>query len=203
MTGLGPLRSHFQLAARRGLTKFVGREREMEQMQRRSNGMRRSRADRRSDGGSGTGKSRLFYEFKAVSSPAGWCLSLFRLARQGVGVAAGVELLQSISKSRPKTTPATRREKVPADSRLLTHRERCRICSVCSALSRATIRSPRWTARSRSGARWKRSSRYLREIAESAANGDLRGSALDRRADPGILEPPGRFDRDREDFAAC
>jgi hypothetical protein len=31
--GLGPLRSHFQLAARRGLTKFVGRERELEQMQ--------------------------------------------------------------------------------------------------------------------------------------------------------------------------
>jgi hypothetical protein len=30
VTGLGPLRTHFQLAAQRGLTKFVGREREME-----------------------------------------------------------------------------------------------------------------------------------------------------------------------------
>jgi len=30
--GLGPLRSHFPLAARRGLTRFVGRERELEQM---------------------------------------------------------------------------------------------------------------------------------------------------------------------------
>ena len=29
VTGLGPLRSHFQLAARRGLTKFVGRQREL------------------------------------------------------------------------------------------------------------------------------------------------------------------------------
>ena len=32
VTGLGPLRTHFQLSARRGLTKFVGRERELEQM---------------------------------------------------------------------------------------------------------------------------------------------------------------------------
>ena len=34
VTGLGPLRSHFQLAARRGLTKFVGREGELQQMKR-------------------------------------------------------------------------------------------------------------------------------------------------------------------------
>ena len=33
VTGLGPLRTHFELSARRGLTKFVGRERELEQMQ--------------------------------------------------------------------------------------------------------------------------------------------------------------------------
>src|SRR5712664_1070415 len=32
VTGLGALRTHFQLSTRRGLTKFVGRERELEQM---------------------------------------------------------------------------------------------------------------------------------------------------------------------------
>ena len=32
VTGLGALRTHFELAARRGLTRFVGRERELEQM---------------------------------------------------------------------------------------------------------------------------------------------------------------------------
>jgi hypothetical protein len=31
--GLGPLRTHFQLAAQRGLTKFAAREREMEALQ--------------------------------------------------------------------------------------------------------------------------------------------------------------------------
>ena len=63
----GPLRTHFQLAARRGLTKFVGRERELEQMK---------HALEQTLGGhgqvvavmgeAGTGKSRLFYEFKAM-----------------------------------------------------------------------------------------------------------------------------------------
>jgi predicted ATPase/class 3 adenylate cyclase len=67
VTGLGPLRTHFQLAARRGLTKFVGRERELEQMQ---------RALEQAISGhgqvvavmaeAGTGKSRLFHEFKAT-----------------------------------------------------------------------------------------------------------------------------------------
>src|SRR6516225_10632852 len=32
--GHGPLRTHFELSARRGLTRFVGRERELEQIRR-------------------------------------------------------------------------------------------------------------------------------------------------------------------------
>ena len=42
----------------------------------------------------------------------------------------------------------------------------------------------------------------LRESPQSAADGDLRGPALDRRADPGVAEPAGRLDRHREDSAA-
>jgi class 3 adenylate cyclase/predicted ATPase len=67
VTGLGPLRSHFQLSARRGLTKFVGRNRELAEMK---------RALELATSGhgqliavvaeAGTGKSRLFYEFKAT-----------------------------------------------------------------------------------------------------------------------------------------
>jgi class 3 adenylate cyclase/predicted ATPase len=65
--GLGALRSHFQLAARRGLTKFVGRARELEQM--------RCALELAMSGQgqivavmaeAGTGKSRLFHEFKAT-----------------------------------------------------------------------------------------------------------------------------------------
>src|SRR5712691_10397787 len=65
--GVGPLHGHFDVAVRRGLTKFVGRESELKQM---------ARALELARGGhgqivavvaeAGTGKSRLFYEFKAT-----------------------------------------------------------------------------------------------------------------------------------------
>jgi class 3 adenylate cyclase/predicted ATPase len=67
VTGRGPLRTHFELAARRGLTRFIGRERELEHMRRA--------LDLVIDGhgqivavvaDAGTGKSRLFHEFRAA-----------------------------------------------------------------------------------------------------------------------------------------
>jgi len=67
VTGLGTLRTHFELSTRRGLTKFVGRESELDQMR---------RALEQAMGGhgqmlavvaeAGTGKSRLYYEFRAM-----------------------------------------------------------------------------------------------------------------------------------------
>ena len=67
VTGLGSLRTHFQLSARRGLTKFVGREQELEQMQRAlqlaMSGHGQVFAVMAE---AGTGKSRLFYEFKTT-----------------------------------------------------------------------------------------------------------------------------------------
>jgi class 3 adenylate cyclase/tetratricopeptide (TPR) repeat protein len=72
VTGLGPLRTRLQRAAGRGLTKFVGREHEMETL--------RDAAERAKEGRGqlvavmadpGVGKSRLFYEFKATSQ-SGW-----------------------------------------------------------------------------------------------------------------------------------
>jgi class 3 adenylate cyclase len=74
VTGLGPLRTRLQLAAARGLTKFVGREREMEALKHAAERARTGHgqvlaviAD------PGVGKSRLFYEFKATSQ-SGWML---------------------------------------------------------------------------------------------------------------------------------
>jgi class 3 adenylate cyclase/predicted ATPase len=65
--GPGALRTHFELSARRGLTRFVGRTRELEQIE-------RALAQAIDGHGqvvavvaeAGTGKSRLFYEFKAT-----------------------------------------------------------------------------------------------------------------------------------------
>jgi predicted ATPase len=72
VTGLGPLRTRLQRAAGRGLTKFVGRQREMdalkhaaEQAQTAHGQIVALMAD------PGVGKSRLFYEFKAKSQ-SGW-----------------------------------------------------------------------------------------------------------------------------------
>jgi predicted ATPase len=72
VAGLGPLRTRLQRAAGRGLTKFVGREREME-------ALKHAAAQAKSGHGQivaamaepGVGKSRLYFEFKATSQ-SGW-----------------------------------------------------------------------------------------------------------------------------------
>jgi predicted ATPase/class 3 adenylate cyclase len=72
VTGLGPLRTRLQRSAGRGLTKFVGREREME-------ALKHAAEQAKSGHGQivaamaepGVGKSRLYFEFKATSQ-SGW-----------------------------------------------------------------------------------------------------------------------------------
>jgi len=72
VTGLGPLRSHFQLAARRGLARFVGRDVEMESIARAAGLAKSGRGQIVATiAEAGVGKSRLFYEFKAKNR-SGW-----------------------------------------------------------------------------------------------------------------------------------
>ncbi len=67
VVGAGPLRGHFELAARRGLTKFVGREREVAEMKRALELARSGRGQIvAAVAEAGTGKSRLVYEFKEM-----------------------------------------------------------------------------------------------------------------------------------------
>jgi predicted ATPase/class 3 adenylate cyclase len=81
VTGLGPLRTRLQRAAGRGLTKFVGRQREMdalkhaaEQAQAGHGQMVAVMAD------PGVGKSRLFYEFKVTSQSGSMVLEAFSVS---------------------------------------------------------------------------------------------------------------------------
>ena len=68
VTGLGPLRTRLQRSASRGLSKFVGRDAEMEAMR---HALELAKAGRgqivAAVGDAGVGKSRFFFEFKAKS----------------------------------------------------------------------------------------------------------------------------------------
>ncbi|MBV8773668.1 MAG: AAA family ATPase, partial [Deltaproteobacteria bacterium] len=81
VTGLGPLRTHFQASARRGLTRFVGRHREMEAL---SHAFERAKAGHgqivAAMADPGMGKSRLFFEFKAISQYGSMVLETFSVS---------------------------------------------------------------------------------------------------------------------------
>jgi predicted ATPase/class 3 adenylate cyclase len=112
----GALRSHFDVAARRGLTKFVGRERELEQLQ--------SALKQATDGcgqivavmaEAGTGKSRLVYEFKATIPKACKVLEAYSVSHGKASAWLPVlELLRKYFGIAEGDDAATRREKVRA-----------------------------------------------------------------------------------------
>ena len=112
----GALRGHFDVAARRGLTKFVGRERELEQLQ--------DALKQATDGHgqivavmaeAGTGKSRLYYEFKATLPAECKVLEAYSVSHGKASAWLPVlELLRKYFGIADGDDPATRREKVSA-----------------------------------------------------------------------------------------
>jgi class 3 adenylate cyclase/predicted ATPase len=119
--GPGPLRGHFELAAQRGLTRFVGRERELAELQ---------RALQFAIGGqgqivavladAGTGKSRLFHEFKATLPDGCKLLEAYSVSH---GTASAwlpvLELLRGFFGIENEVEPASRRNKVRAKLMML------------------------------------------------------------------------------------
>src|SRR6202035_2321767 len=114
VTGLGPLRTRLQRAVGRGLTKFVGREREME-------AMRHAAEQAKSGHGQiaaamaepGVGKSRLFYEFKATFQSGWMVLETFSISH---GKASAylplIDFLRNYFRIANGDDERTRREKV-------------------------------------------------------------------------------------------
>jgi len=79
VTGLGPLRTRLQASARRGLSKFVGRQTELDQMKRALDLAKSARGQLvAAVGEAGVGKSRLFFEFRAIGQQG--CLVLETLS---------------------------------------------------------------------------------------------------------------------------
>jgi len=114
VVGAGALHGHFDLATRRGLTKFVGRESELDQMQRAldlvigGNGQIVTVVAE-----AGTGKSRLFHEFKATISTTCKVLEAYSVSHGKVSAWLPVlELLRAYFGIQDGDDPTTRREKV-------------------------------------------------------------------------------------------
>jgi class 3 adenylate cyclase/tetratricopeptide (TPR) repeat protein len=114
VTGLGPLRTRLQRSAGRGLTKFVGREREMEALRHAAEQAKGGRGQiAAAMAEPGVGKSRLFYEFKATSQ-AGW------MVLETVSISHGkasaylpvIDLLRNYFRIANEDDERTRREKV-------------------------------------------------------------------------------------------
>jgi class 3 adenylate cyclase len=81
VTGLGPLRTRLQVAAKRGLTRFVGRERQMDALKHVADQARAGRGQIvAAMADPGVGKSRLFHEFKLVSQSAWMTLEGFSVS---------------------------------------------------------------------------------------------------------------------------
>ena len=81
VTGLGPLRTRLQRAAGRGLSKFVGRQAEMDALERAAEQAKAGRGQMvAAMAEPGVGKSRLFFEFKAKNQSGWMVLEMFSVS---------------------------------------------------------------------------------------------------------------------------
>ena len=114
VTGLGPLRTRLQAAALRGLSRFVGRDNELEQMKRALELARKGHGQIvAAIGEPGVGKSRLFYEFKAVSQSKVLILEAYSISHgKASAYLPALELLRDYFRIIPEDDARLRREKV-------------------------------------------------------------------------------------------
>jgi class 3 adenylate cyclase/tetratricopeptide (TPR) repeat protein len=114
VTGLGPLRSRLQRSAARGYTKFVGRHAEMEALKRAAELAKTGHGQMVATVGEpGVGKSRLYYEFKAVSQSEWMVLEAFSVSHgQASAYMPLVDLLHSYFRITMDDDTRARREKV-------------------------------------------------------------------------------------------
>ncbi|HZY58115.1 MAG TPA: AAA family ATPase, partial [Candidatus Binataceae bacterium] len=114
VTGLGSLRTRLQVAAQRGLTKFVGREAELAQMRRALESARKGNGQIvAAMGEPGVGKSRLFFEFKAVAQSGCLVLDAYSVSHgKATAYLPVIELLRDYFRITAEDDSRLRREKV-------------------------------------------------------------------------------------------
>jgi hypothetical protein len=121
VTGADALHGHFDLSVRRGLTKFVGRESELGQMAHALELVRSGHGQMVAVvAEAGTGKSRLFYEFKATLPTECKLLEAYSVSHGKASAWLPVlELLHEYFGFQQVDDAATRREKVRSALRAL------------------------------------------------------------------------------------
>src|SRR5262245_9202780 len=112
--GVGPLRTRLQVAARRGLTRFVGRQQELEALQ---HALTQAKAGHGQIVGAigepGLGKSRLLYEFKLTALNGCLVLDAYSVSYgKATAYLPVLELLKSYFEIQPADDERKRREKV-------------------------------------------------------------------------------------------
>ncbi|MGO9450300.1 MAG: adenylate/guanylate cyclase domain-containing protein [Candidatus Binataceae bacterium] len=114
VTGLGPLRTRLHRSASRGLSKFVGRTAEIDQMKRVAELARAGHGQIiAAMAEAGVGKSRLFYEFKLISQSGWLVLEAFSVSH---GKASAyhpvIDLLKNYFRITDSDDDRARREKI-------------------------------------------------------------------------------------------
>ena len=198
VTGAGPARTRLQAAARRGLTRFVGRDAELEQLRRAQqlagNGHGQVAAI---VGEAGVGKSRLVYELTHSHRLQGWLV--LESASVSYGKATSylpvIDLLKSYFKIQDRDDLREIREKVTG--KLLTlDRALEPTLPALLALLDVPVDDAAWLALD-PGQRRQQHARRREAVAAAGSAGaaappDLRGPPLDRQRDPGAARQPRR-----------
>jgi class 3 adenylate cyclase/tetratricopeptide (TPR) repeat protein len=114
VTGLGPLRTRLQRAAGRGLVKFVGRHREMDAMKQAAEEAKAGHGQIvAAIGEPGVGKSRLIFEFKAISQSGWMVLEAFSVSHgKASAYLPVIDLLHTYFDIKSEDDSRKRREKV-------------------------------------------------------------------------------------------
>src|ERR1019366_7829851 len=114
VTGIGPLRTRLQRSAGRGLTRFVGREREMEALKHAAEQAKAGRGQiAAAMAEAGVGKSRLFFEFKATTQLGWMVLETFSVSHgKASAYLPVIDLLRNYFRMASEDDERTRREKV-------------------------------------------------------------------------------------------
>jgi predicted ATPase/class 3 adenylate cyclase len=112
--GVGPLRTRLQVAARHGLVRFVGRQNEVEQMQKALEHAKTGHGQIVGVVGEpGVGKSRLFYEFQLLAQRGCLVLETFSVSHsKAYPYLPLIDLLKNYFQITPQDDERRRREKI-------------------------------------------------------------------------------------------